>query len=202
MFKEGWGVGLRGAYRPPQPGLPRTETDGWEDIDDPACIHGHAVFERFSWVTAVPDARFVTFLREPLTSAVSFWRYERRAHTPWDPRAEMRPCSADVEEYLLEQYNHNRYSQWIARAERRLEEFFFVGLVERFDESMATLFRLCGWPSIDYGHENRSEGSVPGVRPATAQLFRERNADDYDLWRRADALLEQHLRAGGVPGPE
>ncbi len=81
-------------------------------------------------------------------------------------------------------------------SERSLEEFFFVGVVERFDESIRALFHLCGWRVIDYGHENRSEGVAPVVAPATADVFRQRNAEDYALWKRAEVLLEEHLRRG------
>ena len=135
VLAKRFGDRLQRAYQPPKPGLRRTETDGWPDISNPACIHGHGVFRRFPWVASVPDARFITFLRDPLAGAISLWRHERRL-TPWDPSEEARPCSEDVEEYLLEQYNHNRYCQWIRLSERSLEEFFFVGVVERFDESM------------------------------------------------------------------
>ena len=105
--------------------------------------------------------------------------------------------SANVEEYLLEQYNHNRYCLWLRSSDRSLEEFFYVGVVERFDESMQGLYRLCGWPAIDYGHENRSEGMAPVVSPATEDLFRQRNAEDYALWHQAEVLLEEHLPHGG-----
>jgi hypothetical protein len=197
VLAKRFGERLQRAYRAPIPGLRRTETDGWPDIANPACIHGHAVYDRFPWIVGVPDARFITFLREPLASAVSLWRYQRRPHTPWGPVAEAQLFSDDLEEYLLEQHNHNRYRKWIGRSQRSLEEFFFVGVVESFDESMDVLFRLCGWCPIPYGHENRSAGPPPAVSQATAETFRQRSNEDYALWHRAKGLLEERTGSSG-----
>ena len=192
VFAKQFGDRLQRAYQAPKPGLRRTASDGWPDIANPACIHGHAVFDRFPWVTEAPDARFVVFLREPLAGAVSLWRYKKSVKA-WDPAAESW-AAVGLEEYLLEEYNHNRYSKWIGRSRRRLEEFFFVGVVERIDESMAMLFRLLGWPVTDYGHENKSEGVAPTVPLEIETLFRERNAEDYAFWQRAQALLDVHQK--------
>lgn len=192
VFAQRFGDRLQRAYQPPKPGLRRTATDGWPGIADPACIHGHAIFDRFPWVTGVPDARFLVFLREPLAGAVSLWRHRHRVK-PWDPATE-RWTPVGLDEYLLEEYNHNRYSQWIGRSQRRLEEFFFVGVVERFDESMEMLFRLLGWPVTNYGHENRSEGGPPTIPLKVEEEFRERNAEDCTLWQRSQALLDVHQR--------
>lgn len=193
VLAERFGDRFQRAYQPPRPGLHRTESDGWPDIADPACIHGHAIFDRFAWVTGVPDASFVVFLRDPLAGAVSLWRYKKRT----EPRSSSEePFSMALDEYLLEEYNNNRYCQWIARSERRLEEFLLAGVVERFDESMEVLCHLLGWPAMNYGHENRSEGKEPAVSISVRKQFRTRNAEDYALWQRAQTLLDDHRQLG------
>src|SRR5215211_1430214 len=78
VFAQQFGDRLQRAYQPPVPGRLPTDTDGWPDIEQPLCIHGHAVLERFPWVRDLPDARFVMFLRDPLAGALSLWRYQRR----------------------------------------------------------------------------------------------------------------------------
>ena len=63
---------LQRAYRPPQQGLPKTESDGWPDIPRPQCIHGHAVMNRFAdLVRNHPNTCWITFLRDPFLSAIS-----------------------------------------------------------------------------------------------------------------------------------
>ena len=52
---------------------------------------------------------------------------------------------------------------------------------------------------MEYGHVNRSEGVAPAVAPATEDLFRRRNAEDYALWQRAGLLLEEHRRDAREP---
>jgi hypothetical protein len=137
-----FGDRLQRANQPPTPGRAPSETDGWPDIEHPLCIHGRAVLERFPWVRDHPHTRFITFLREPLAGAISLWRSQTR-FVPWNA-ANHQSAPADVADFLLNQYNHNRYRKWIERSGRSLEEYFFVGLVERFDVSMITLFSLCG----------------------------------------------------------
>src|SRR5205085_7394836 len=78
VLAERFGDRFQRAYQPPILGREPTETDGWPDIADPQCIHGHAVLERFRWVLDRPEARFITFLRDPLAGAISLWRYQRR----------------------------------------------------------------------------------------------------------------------------
>lgn len=191
VLVEIYGERLQRAYQPPKAGIARTETDGWPDIENPLCIHGHAVLERFPWVREVPDARFITFLRDPMDGAVSLWRHLERL-VPWDPSLPASPRHT-VEDFLLNHYNHNRYCKWFQRSGRRIGQFFFVGVVERFGESMSVLSKLCGWPTPVYGHDE-APGQRPQLEMTVIEAFRTQNSDDYTLFRHANALLDGHLR--------
>ncbi len=148
-----FGDRLQRAYQPPRPGSSRSDSDGWPDIPDPQCIHGHAVVDRFGeLIASCPTSRWITFLREPLASAVSFYHHMRR-HVPWGPN---RAAFDDrgLQHYVLHQYNHDRYTKNVDRCRAFAGEFFFVGVNERFDESLLVLYRLLDWDPIPYRPRN------------------------------------------------
>ncbi|HEY8667180.1 MAG TPA: hypothetical protein VIL86_10960 [Tepidisphaeraceae bacterium] len=193
---EKFGDRLQRAYRPPREGLPRSESDGWPDIDSPLCIHGHAVMDRFAALIAGhPDVHWMTFLREPFSSAVSFYYY-RKTYTPWagdGPGFEDR----GLEEFVLKQYNHNRFTSRLGRAGWTLESLDFVGLTERFDESMLMMYRTFGWEWIGYEAANRGKYSRDEIDPAVRQEFESLNQRDYQLYRAAEARLERSIEMAG-----
>lgn len=158
-------------------------------------MHGHAVLERFPWVRDLSDARLVTFLREPLAGAISLWRYQCR-HVPWDAGSES-ATPKNIEEYLIDGYNHNRYQKWISRSGRTLEQYFMVGIVERFDDSVQLLADMAGWGEISYESVNLATGDQPDINPTVADRFKQMNEGDYKLWHDARRRLDRQLRHQG-----
>ena len=54
-------------------------------VECPLCYHGHAVIDKFAdALNALPNARWMTFLRDPLRSAVSLYHYGVRRGTIQD----------------------------------------------------------------------------------------------------------------------
>ena len=184
-----YGDRLQRAYQPPRAGVEPSETDGWPDITDPACIHGHGVIKRFPWVLRVPDARWITFLREPLARAVSMFRFRQR-YRPWDSTVDSEPPPEDLATFLLEQHDHNAYAQWFAKSGRSPNDFFFVGISERFDDSIVVLSRMMGWQGPQYSSKNRSPGPAPSVSSDVAKRFREVNSEDCDIYAKAKEAFE------------
>jgi hypothetical protein len=96
--------------------------------------------------------------------------------------------------FLAEQYNHNAYQKWLARAGRDLSGFCSVGIVERFDESLWLLARRLGWPPVASRQENVAPDRPPAVASEVAARFRQTNAADYAIYSQATALLDEGLR--------
>ena len=72
------------------------------------------------------------------------------------------------------------------------DRFAFVGVTDRFDESLIALQRLLGWPYVFYFPElvSLTRPSTSALAPATVTLVSERNEYDLARWqRRALAVL-------------
>lgn len=107
-------------------------------VEKPLCYHGHAVLDKFANnLAALPNVKWMTFLRDPLRSAVSLYHYGVKHGTiremgldQWLTGTEMF-CWPDPPAY-----NHNRFSKWIGRARTSWDQFDLIGLTEYFDESI------------------------------------------------------------------
>ena len=192
-----FGDRLQRAYQPPKEGLSKTGTDGWPDIPSPACIHGHGVMKRFGQVIKEhPNTIWITFLREPLRTAVSFY-YHHKRHVPWDPTAGRQFHDRGLEAFLSSQdpspdgYNHNSYGHWFESAGKRPVDFDFIGITERFDESMFLMYHALGWGPISYNPANVGNYKHPRLSDDAVKKFKTRNADDYEIFEQALALLEK-----------
>jgi hypothetical protein len=88
-------------------------------------------------------------------------------------------------------------SQVLARAQRRLSEFGFVGFTERFEESVALLCYELGWTfpehiadeNINSARLKRSEVSDSSLR-----LLLELNQLDLELYRRASVIFRERMK--------
>ena len=83
----------------------------------------------------------------------------------------------------------------LAIACRRLEEMEFVGIVERFDESVKLLCSTFGWEVPAYESMNiapvrtRRDGIAPDILEALMQA----NALDFELYEYAKSLFSRRL---------
>lgn len=163
---------------------------------DTRAVHGHFVASKYR--RRYPDARFVTWLRDPVERLASHYYYWLR-----EPDPKNATCRRLLEENLtLAQFAelsemrdvHARFLGGVP-----VEDFAFVGLTESFDEGMALFERLFGIPAQaeaprrNANPERRGERYelAPDVREAVARA----NAADLALYARARARYEV-LRAG------
>jgi len=93
----------------------------------------------------------------------------------------------------------------LERAKRNLRDrFAFVGITERFDESLIALKRLLDWPYVSYFPEliNRSRPSASAVAPATVALISQHNEYDLALYDYANELLDERVESSGDSFPD
>lgn len=152
-------------------------------------VHGHFVAAKY-W-RAVPEARFVTWLRDPVERLASHYHYWLR-----EPDLAHPTCRRLVEEQLsLEAFAalpelRNVQSRFLAGVP--LERFAFVGLTERFAADMERFrVQFCPERAIEIVRRNANparEGDryplAPDAREAIAAL------------NRADLALYASARAG------
>jgi hypothetical protein len=159
-------------------------------------VHGHFVASKYG--RRYPDARFVTWFRDPVERLASHYYYWLREPDPKNPtcrRLHDERLGLDRFAALPEMRNvHARFLGGVP-----VERFAFVGLTECFDEGMALFERLFGLAAPpgparrNANPERRGERYelAPGIREAVARA----NAADVALYARARARFEA-LRAG------
>ncbi|HEX8231809.1 MAG TPA: hypothetical protein VF559_00485 [Caulobacteraceae bacterium] len=148
-------------------------------------LHGHGAFSTYA--PAVPEpGRYWTWLREPIDRVVSSYHYHRRRQE--QPETAGRgPAKAEgvtLSEFARERANRNQQSRILAGA--ALESLGFVGVTERFDESLARL----GLPSAALPKAKNVNRKRPEATPEERRLIAELNAEDMALYERALRLQE------------
>jgi Sulfotransferase family len=135
------------------------------------CIHGHFVAERgFGVQEYYPQAtQFIVFLREPFDRFQSLWRHlheakRRGAHIPeldGDPDFGtflLRWAEVAATKSEPNGFNWQLPPQPVSGSSFFDDRFLFVGLVERYAESLAALAATLGMDSVaTIPYENRTE---------------------------------------------
>ena len=175
----------------------------------PRLIMGHTVFGLHEHVPR--PCRYVTMLRDPARLAISQHRYVLR--TPGHRHHEQAQ-GMSLEEYVesglaLEMDNSQTRAvagdigtpyractpEMLETAKRNLAAHFaWVGITERFDESVVLLGRTFGWRDVRYVSANVARGGAP---PSNAELdlVRQANHLDQELYDHACRLLDQRIAA-------
>jgi hypothetical protein len=178
----------------------------------PRLIMGHTVFGLHEHVPR--PCSYVTMVRHPVKLAVSQYRYVLR--TPGH-RHHARVQGMTLEEYVesgfaLEMDNSQTRAiagdvgtpyggctdEMLKTAKRNLADHFpWVGVTERFDESVVLLGRTFGWKDVRYVPANVARSSAPPTSEQTA-LVERMNRLDLELYDHACRLLDE--RIAGEPG--
>jgi hypothetical protein len=172
------------------------------------CVHGHFHSRRERGVLNIyPQAdQFITFLRDPFDRYVSLWHFlptaaARRGDTDWK-----RP---DFETFLRRSARQQRAGRnresliWyfpqppgikdiVTQMER---SFVFVGVMERYQESLDALAGVLGKRRVRVAHLNQTDrtNDYEEWRP----FYRMHFADEYEVYeaalKRNDELLKRYL---------
>jgi galactose-3-O-sulfotransferase len=179
-------------------------------------IKGHL---HFGFHRLVPGkSAYVTFLREPISRALSFYSYARTRPDHYLYRLlneeglslkGLLQREATVELFNLQtrliggDENNPGCSvdrSVLDRAKENLRTHFcLVGLMEAFDASLLLLTRMLGWGFPFYVKRNASweERHADTIGAQTSALLREANALDIELYAFAQELFQAQLRSAG-----
>jgi hypothetical protein len=148
-----------------------------------------------------PQLACFTFLREPVARFLSAYQHHVRS----EGREQRGGRLKSIESFLWNRTSKNRQVQMFAgahdleAAKRELESYLYVGLLERFDESLAELAALSPHP-LDrrYAVQNASPSSDAKravlADPAQRKLVEEANALDLELYAWARDVLGARQR--------
>ena len=175
----------------------------------PRLIMGHTVFGLHEHVPR--PCRYGTMLRDPVRLAISQHRYVLR--TPGHRHHEQAQ-GMSLEEYVesglaLEMDNSQTRAvagdigtpyggctpEMLETAKANLAAHFgWVGITERFDESVVLLGRTFGWRDVRYVSANVARGGEPPTA-AELELVRRANHLDQDLYDHARRQLDERIAA-------
>jgi hypothetical protein len=166
----------------------------------------------------LPDARYVTILREPVDRALSQLWYFRTGQGAGQlaPEKPLPTPNMTVDEaidggYILDNLQTRMLcgivspfdplpSDALEQAKRTLaERVSYVGTAERFDEFLALLALELGWPTVPYDRKrvNKLSRGRDGISPRELKRVEESNRLDTELFEHAQHLLSQALSAAG-----
>jgi hypothetical protein len=165
-----------------------------------ACIHGHFFADAFD--DLFPHRKLITWVRDPVQRVVSNYHHFLRSpdmrddccRALWERRLTLRQF-AELE------WMRNEIHRYLA--ETPLTEFAFVGIAERFSESLRVFGASCGWPvsRLPAFRENINPARMGAEYPlsrADHDHILELNSIDAALYAQAMAGLDFALANRGL----
>ncbi len=158
------------------------------------CIHGHFRADTFDGCFDQPA--LITWLRHPVERVVSSYYYLQR-HPDMADRScrDLHERRLTLRQFADDPWMQNGIAGYVAG--RRVSAFDFVGIAERFDESLDLFHRLFGGRRGPAPRHNRNPargGERYELSAADYDFVLERNQADLALFEAAQAQLDQQLR--------
>lgn len=184
------------------------------DYEKYRLFRGHITYVDIPQILAHKNLLLVTVLREPIARVISHYDYIRRM--PGDPHYEaVKEMSlADfAQELPVGRLGKNVQTYYIAKlaqfdlnhlppdevfdiAKQQLDRLAFVGILERFQDSLFLLSYIFGWKPImnsrreNVAKEKKSKEEIPA---STIDLIKQNSLLDIELYRYAKELFESRF---------
>jgi hypothetical protein len=165
---------------------------GGEALVKSILIHGHVLAS--DYLPAVPNANFMTWVRDPVQRLASHYYFWRKMEYPFDPDwKEFSESKWSLAEFATHPKHRNLHAKYLAGLD--IERMRFVGVVERFEESLRRFRRIFG---VDVAQnlvgDNRNPDKKEQTWPISAdveQEIRQVNQLDCEIYDRALAMIER-----------
>ncbi|MFC4634267.1 sulfotransferase family 2 domain-containing protein [Dokdonia ponticola] len=156
-------------------------------------IHGHFTIHSLNnHFSLPPNIPIITWLRDPVERVISnyYYLYKRLDEELNEEKKGLNILSKmrrSLLEYAQDERNCNRMSKFLKGID--LEDFFFIGIVENYDEDIQELNRKLNWSTLEIVTHNKT-GTInkPVVDEQTKALIRSYNKKDQALYEQALAL--------------
>ena len=175
----------------------------WRDVqtanNDIKILHGH-FHDSAKFVKARPDAKKITWLRDPIMRLISeyhFWMSSNKRHNHVVQDEQNMSLYDKVifnnltfEEYVQIPECHNSYtSYWLKGVD--LTKFDFIGITEKFSTDINHMRESLGWPATAKTRRTNNKNRFPSYQDRVDSILqnkilisqlKERNSDDYNLY--------------------
>ena len=151
---------------------------------------------------------YITMLRNPVERVLSHYYYHLTE--PKDPNHALAK-SMSLEQWINASKNaHNRQVQFIAGlvyeeptqetlsiAKHHIRRFGFVGITERFDDTIVLLKHYLGWTKLKYfiRKQTREKPGKDKIEPRVLDLIRQHNSLDMELYAVAVEMFNEQVAA-------
>ncbi len=169
-------------------------------------VAGHGVVPLGDLASACDSIRYFLFLRDPVERCVSHYQYRRNKEETSDFEPWLEKHANYQTRFLLRTRGSWPTGADAARAIDVVERHVgFVGLQERFDESLVMLARWVGDPAFDAAYRARNVAASSSIRkqilgdPRTVEMIRAHHVEDEKLYRHVrDAVYPRQLAQYGA----
>jgi len=158
-------------------------------------IHGHFIADAFD--DLFPRRRLITWVRHPVERLVSNYYHHLRAPDMRDDCCRMvHERRLSLRDFADLDWMRNLSTRYLAN--KPIEDFAFVGVAERFEESLEAFSRALGFRRVlamprENVNPGRSSDLYP-LSPADYSYILERNRLDLDWYEQACRRLDQTER--------
>jgi hypothetical protein len=172
-------------------------------------IAGHGVVPLGDLASACDSMRYFLFLRDPVERCVSHYQYRRNKDETSDFESWLEKHANYQSRFLLRTSRPGGSWPAVADAAAAIDAIErhvgFVGLQERFDESLVLLARWVADPEFDVAYRARNVASSSAIRkqllgdPRTVDMIRAHHVEDEKLYRHVrDVLYPRQVAAYGA----
>jgi len=152
--------------------------------NDVKVLHGHIRYEEIQPIHESTNAKVICWLRDPVERVISNYRhFIARNSYPNPIQSEQHRLDESLLTFARRKDNRNRMYQHLRGI--ALEDLFFIGFLESYEEDIQRLSKLLDWPEVDIPRLNTSAPPQEEIPEDVIAEINDLNEKDYFLYTTA-----------------